>query len=150
MRRTGGHGRNACVTRVATDGYPGLERSKDSAAQWPHWACAQQDCVAQWAEGRVTALRGVPLALAMDSLSSARPNSYFLSLITPRRSRMVQTMRSPAVTSQQKLRQHAIHPVVAHTPEAHTVLGAFYPHDHRRRFLQSAPRRFLQSAPKTL
>jgi hypothetical protein len=33
MRRTGGHGRNACVTRVATDGYPGLERSTDYDAQ---------------------------------------------------------------------------------------------------------------------
>jgi hypothetical protein len=24
------------------DGHPGLERSRDSEAQWLHWACAQQ------------------------------------------------------------------------------------------------------------
>jgi hypothetical protein len=34
MRRTGCHGRNACVTWVATGGHPGLERSRDCAAQW--------------------------------------------------------------------------------------------------------------------
>src|SRR6266478_6309383 len=42
MRPAGGHGRNACVARVAMDGHPGLARSRDCAAQWPLRACAQQ------------------------------------------------------------------------------------------------------------
>src|SRR5258705_3753504 len=35
MRRTGSHGRNACVARVTMDGHPGLARSRDSVAQCP-------------------------------------------------------------------------------------------------------------------
>src|SRR6266403_339023 len=67
MRRTSGHGRDACVPRVAMgathalrgwpwmdtqglrgagtaqrNGHPGLARSRDCAAQWPLRACAQQ------------------------------------------------------------------------------------------------------------
>jgi hypothetical protein len=37
---TGGHARNACVARVAMDGHPWLERSRNCAAQWSHRACS--------------------------------------------------------------------------------------------------------------
>jgi len=50
-------GRDACVTRMARDGHPGLARSTD--------------CVAQWAEGRVTALRGVSLFLSTPGYFAA-------------------------------------------------------------------------------
>src|SRR5712672_4809805 len=42
MRRTGDHGRDACVPRVTMDGHPGLARSRDCAAQWSPRACAEQ------------------------------------------------------------------------------------------------------------
>ena len=42
MRRAGGHGSTVYVGRVTMEGHPGLERSMDSIAQWPHWARAQQ------------------------------------------------------------------------------------------------------------
>ena len=42
MRRAGGQGCDTCVARASRDGRPGLERSTDCVAQWPHWACAQQ------------------------------------------------------------------------------------------------------------
>jgi hypothetical protein len=42
MRRAGDQGRDACVSRAARDGHPGLARSKDCVAQWSPRACAKQ------------------------------------------------------------------------------------------------------------
>ncbi len=48
MRRTGDQGCDTCIARAYKDVRPGLERSRECAAQWSPWACAKQDSAAQW------------------------------------------------------------------------------------------------------